>query len=65
MQHLRRVNEPPLTTIDVEDDQPPPQLPPVEQPNSTMTTASESNMTSRSRIVRAPTRYKDFVRYAI
>ena len=57
--HLRRVNEPPLTTIDVEDVEPPPQLPSVEQPNGTMTTAM-----SKGRIVRTPSRYKDFVRHS-
>ena len=61
--HLRRVNEPPLTTIDVDDVEPPPQLPTGEQPTSTTTVANETNMTSRGRIVRAPTRYKDFVRH--
>ena len=51
-------------TIDVEDVEPPPQLPPVELPNGTTTTANESNTTSRGRIVRAFTQYKDFVRYS-
>ena len=60
--HLRKVNGPPLTTIDVEDTEPAPQPPPVEQPNSTTTTTDESN--ARDRIVKAPTRYKDFVRHS-
>ena len=30
--HLRKVNGPPLNTIDVENTEPAPQLPPVEQP---------------------------------
>ena len=60
--HLRKVNGPPLTTIDVEDTEPAPQPPPVEQPNSTTTTTDESN--ARGRIVKAPTRYKDFVRHS-
>lgn len=62
--HLRKVNEPPPTTIDFEDTEPAPQPPPVELPNSTTTTTNGSNTTSRGRIVKVPTRYKDFVRHS-
>ena len=62
--HLRKVNGLPLTTIDVEDTEPAPQLPPVEQPNGVTTTANESNTTSRGRIVKVTTRYRDFVKHS-
>ena len=62
--HLRKVNGPPLTTIDVEDTEPAPQLPPVEPPNGVTTTANESHVTSRGRIVKVPTRYRDFVKHS-